>query len=80
VKEKDGSMKRARRNDQGDQVYYHRFFYQAHEREFRPQKVALFCRCAQPYNPDDRMVECDTCGLVRMGCAAAEFALHSMTI
>ena len=41
--------------------FYARFLYRSSRGEFRPEKVPVFCKCAEPYNPDRFMVECDQC-------------------
>lgn len=44
-----------------DDDYYARFLYKSKEGSFRPEEVPVFCACAQPYNPDRLMVECERC-------------------
>ena len=44
-----------------DDDYYARFLYKSKEGSFRPEEVPVFCVCAQPYNPDRLMVECERC-------------------
>ncbi|KAK3017716.1 hypothetical protein RJ639_003072, partial [Escallonia herrerae] len=39
--------------------YYCRFEYKASTGGFTPDRVAVYCKCEMPYNPDDLMVQCD---------------------
>lgn len=41
--------------------YFCRFEYKAATGAFNPDKVAVYCKCEMPYNPDDLMVECEEC-------------------
>ncbi|CAK9140956.1 unnamed protein product [Ilex paraguariensis] len=41
--------------------YYCRFEYKAATGGFTPDRVAVYCKCEMPYNPDDLMVQCDRC-------------------
>ena len=60
--------------------YYWRFHYLPDTKEFKPEKVPIFCRCNLPYNPDTFMLMCSRCedwfhprcvGMNREGVAAA---------
>ncbi|KAH7388075.1 hypothetical protein KP509_16G056300 [Ceratopteris richardii] len=41
--------------------FFCRFEYRAASGTFNPDKVAVYCKCEMPYNPDDLMVECEEC-------------------
>ncbi|CAL0333735.1 unnamed protein product [Lupinus luteus] len=41
--------------------YYCRFEYKAVTGAFNPDRVAVYCKCEMPYNPDELMVQCDQC-------------------
>ncbi|KAH7437260.1 hypothetical protein KP509_05G062600 [Ceratopteris richardii] len=41
--------------------YFCRFEYKALSGAFIPDKVAVYCKCEMPYNPDDLMVQCEEC-------------------
>ncbi|KAG9154682.1 hypothetical protein Leryth_019025 [Lithospermum erythrorhizon] len=41
--------------------YYCRFEYKASTGAFVPDRVAVYCKCEMPYNPDDLMVQCEEC-------------------
>lgn len=41
--------------------YFCRFEYKASTGEFSPDRVAVYCKCEMPYNPDDLMVQCEEC-------------------
>ncbi|KAG5389636.1 hypothetical protein IGI04_031177 [Brassica rapa subsp. trilocularis] len=45
----------------GAEDYYCRFEYKAATGAFTPDRVAVYCKCEMPYNPDDLMVQCDGC-------------------
>ncbi|GBF96099.1 hypothetical protein Rsub_08975 [Raphidocelis subcapitata] len=45
----------------GEHDYFSRFTYRPAPREFVPDRVPVFCRCSQPYNPDRFMAMCDGC-------------------
>ncbi|XP_073220038.1 chromatin remodeling protein EBS-like isoform X2 [Cicer arietinum] len=52
--------------------YYCRFEYKAATGAFTPDRVAVYCKCEMPYNPDDLMVQCEgckdcTCGIKLQG-------------
>ncbi|KAJ6319525.1 hypothetical protein OIU78_015028 [Salix suchowensis] len=38
-----------------------RFEYKAATGGFTPDRVAVYCKCEMPYNPDDLMVQCEGC-------------------
>ncbi|KAJ1423130.1 Zinc finger, FYVE/PHD-type [Sesbania bispinosa] len=37
------------------------FEYKAATGAFTPDRVAVYCKCEMPYNPDDLMVQCEGC-------------------
>ncbi|XP_010323856.1 chromatin remodeling protein EBS-like isoform X2 [Solanum lycopersicum] len=41
--------------------YFSRFEYKAATGGFTPDRVAVYCKCEMPYNPDDLMVQCEGC-------------------
>ncbi|KAI5672986.1 hypothetical protein M9H77_13350 [Catharanthus roseus] len=41
--------------------YFSRFEYKAATGAFVPDRVAVYCKCELPYNPDDLMVQCEDC-------------------
>lgn len=41
--------------------YFCRFEYKASTGAFTPDRVAVYCKCEMPYNPDDLMVQCEEC-------------------
>ncbi|KAG6521392.1 hypothetical protein ZIOFF_018509 [Zingiber officinale] len=45
----------------GAEDYFCRFEYKAATGAFTPDRVAVYCKCEMPYNPDDLMVQCDGC-------------------
>nr|GMD10157.1 chromatin remodeling protein EBS-like isoform X1 [Ipomoea batatas] len=45
----------------GTEDYYCRFEYKAATGAFIPDRVAVYCKCELPYNPDDLMVQCEEC-------------------
>ncbi|PPD96409.1 hypothetical protein GOBAR_DD06572 [Gossypium barbadense] len=45
----------------GAEDYYWRFEYKAATGAFTPDRVAVYCKCEMPYNPDDLMVQCEGC-------------------
>ncbi|KAJ7570422.1 hypothetical protein O6H91_01G119500 [Diphasiastrum complanatum] len=45
----------------GAEDYFCRFEYQAISGGFIPDRVAVYCMCEMPYNPDDVMVQCEAC-------------------
>ncbi|KAK9723850.1 hypothetical protein RND81_05G029900 [Saponaria officinalis] len=45
----------------GTDDYFCRFEYKAATGAFTPDRVAVYCKCEMPYNPDDLMVQCECC-------------------
>uniref|UniRef100_A0A804NQV7 Chromatin remodeling protein EBS n=1 Tax=Zea mays TaxID=4577 RepID=A0A804NQV7_MAIZE len=45
----------------GPEDFFCRFEYKAATGSFTPDRVAVYCKCEMPYNPDDLMVQCDAC-------------------
>ncbi|XP_076929298.1 chromatin remodeling protein SHL-like [Bidens hawaiensis] len=45
----------------GNDDFFCRFEYKSSARAFSPNKVAVYCKCNMPYNPDELMVQCDGC-------------------
>ncbi|CAI0626011.1 unnamed protein product [Linum tenue] len=45
----------------GAEDYFCRFEYKAATGGFTPDRVAVYCKCEMPYNPDDLMVQCEEC-------------------
>ncbi|OAY69715.1 BAH and coiled-coil domain-containing protein 1, partial [Ananas comosus] len=45
----------------GADDYFCRFEYKAATGGFTPDRVAVYCKCEMPYNPDDLMVQCEGC-------------------
>ncbi|CAA6670039.1 unnamed protein product [Spirodela intermedia] len=45
----------------GPEDYFCRFEYKAATGGFTPDRVAVYCKCEMPYNPDDLMVQCEGC-------------------
>ncbi|OEL26951.1 Chromatin remodeling protein EBS [Dichanthelium oligosanthes] len=45
----------------GPEDFYCRFDYKAASGAFTPDRVAVYCKCEMPYNPDDLMVQCEGC-------------------
>ncbi|CAH9060401.1 unnamed protein product [Cuscuta europaea] len=45
----------------GPEDYYCRFEYKTATGGFTPDRVAVYCKCEMPYNPDDLMVQCEGC-------------------
>ncbi|KAL5677453.1 hypothetical protein ACJX0J_013584, partial [Zea mays] len=45
----------------GPEDFYCRFDYKAATGAFTPDRVAVYCKCEMPYNPDDLMVQCEGC-------------------
>ncbi|OEL26977.1 Chromatin remodeling protein EBS [Dichanthelium oligosanthes] len=45
----------------GPEDFFCRFEYKAATGSFTPDRVAVYCKCEMPYNPDDLMVQCDIC-------------------
>ncbi|XP_071715670.1 chromatin remodeling protein SHL-like [Rutidosis leptorrhynchoides] len=45
----------------GNDDFFCRFEYNSITGAFIPDTVAVYCKCEMPYNPDDLMVQCDSC-------------------
>ncbi|KAG7011722.1 Chromatin remodeling protein SHL, partial [Cucurbita argyrosperma subsp. argyrosperma] len=45
----------------GNEDYFCRFDYNSTTGAFNPDRVAVYCKCEMPYNPDDLMVQCESC-------------------
>ncbi|KAK6159504.1 hypothetical protein DH2020_006818 [Rehmannia glutinosa] len=45
----------------GNEDYFCRFEYNSSTGAFNPDRVAVYCKCEMPYNPDDLMVQCEGC-------------------
>lgn len=45
----------------GNQDFFCRFEYNSTTGAFNPDRVAVYCKCEMPYNPDDLMVQCEAC-------------------
>ncbi|PWZ58803.1 Chromatin remodeling protein EBS [Zea mays] len=45
----------------GPEDFFSRFEYKAATGSFTPDRVAVYCKCEMPYNPDDLMVQCEAC-------------------
>ncbi|KAM7264417.1 hypothetical protein ACFE04_002100 [Oxalis oulophora] len=45
----------------GNDDYFCRFEYNSATGAFNPDRVAVYCKCEMPYNPDDLMVQCEGC-------------------
>ncbi|KAL6545996.1 hypothetical protein OROGR_009870 [Orobanche gracilis] len=45
----------------GNDDFFWRFEYNSSTGAFNPDRVAVFCKCEMPYNPDDLMVQCEGC-------------------
>ncbi|XP_061362885.1 chromatin remodeling protein SHL [Gastrolobium bilobum] len=43
----------------GNDDFFCRFEYNSSTGAFNPDRVAVYCKCEMPYNPDDLMVQCD---------------------
>ncbi|GAQ78729.1 PHD finger family protein [Klebsormidium nitens] len=56
-----GFKKYIQMEDLGEDDFYCRFEYKAKTGSFMPDKVAVYCTCEMPYNPDDPMVQCEKC-------------------
>ncbi|PNT68113.1 chromatin remodeling protein EBS [Brachypodium distachyon] len=48
-------------NNVGPEDFFCRFDYNAASGAFHPDRVAVYCKCEMPYNPDDLMVQCEAC-------------------
>ncbi|KNA18810.1 hypothetical protein SOVF_066500 [Spinacia oleracea] len=45
----------------GNDDFFCRFEYNCSTGAFTPDRVAVYCKCEMPYNPDDLMVQCESC-------------------
>ncbi|XP_024968186.1 chromatin remodeling protein SHL-like isoform X1 [Cynara cardunculus var. scolymus] len=45
----------------GNDDFYSRFQYYSSTGDFNPDRIAVYCKCEMPYNPDDLMIQCDGC-------------------
>ncbi|XP_077253130.1 chromatin remodeling protein EBS-like isoform X2 [Tasmannia lanceolata] len=45
----------------GNEDFFCRFEYNSATGGFNPDRVAVYCKCEMPYNPDDLMVQCEGC-------------------
>ncbi|XP_054787604.1 chromatin remodeling protein SHL-like isoform X4 [Prosopis cineraria] len=45
----------------GNEDFFCRFEYNSATGAFNPDRVAVYCKCEMPYNPDDLMVQCESC-------------------
>ncbi|OVA08708.1 Bromo adjacent homology (BAH) domain [Macleaya cordata] len=45
----------------GNDDFFCRFEYNSTTGAFNPDRVAVYCKCEMPYNPDDLMVQCEGC-------------------
>uniref|UniRef100_J3LTS2 BAH domain-containing protein n=1 Tax=Oryza brachyantha TaxID=4533 RepID=J3LTS2_ORYBR len=45
----------------GTEDYFCRFEYKSATGIFVPDRVAVFCKCEMPYNPDNLMIQCEDC-------------------
>ncbi|GFY94406.1 PHD finger family protein [Actinidia rufa] len=45
----------------GNDDFFCRFEYNSSTGAFNPDRVAVYCKCEMPYNPDDLMVQCESC-------------------
>ncbi|KAK6805846.1 hypothetical protein RDI58_003631 [Solanum bulbocastanum] len=45
----------------GNEDFFCRFDYNSSTGAFNPDRVAVYCKCEMPYNPDDLMVQCEGC-------------------
>ncbi|XP_050363855.1 chromatin remodeling protein SHL isoform X1 [Argentina anserina] len=45
----------------GNDDFFCRFEYNSTTGSFNPDRVAVYCKCEMPYNPDDLMVQCEGC-------------------
>nr|GEW33979.1 chromatin remodeling protein EBS-like [Tanacetum cinerariifolium] len=48
-------------DNDGTEDYFCRFEYKAATGRFTPDRVAVYCKCKMPYNPNDLMVQCEGC-------------------
>ncbi|XP_020257563.1 chromatin remodeling protein EBS-like isoform X2 [Asparagus officinalis] len=45
----------------GNDDFFCRFEYKSATGSFVPDRIAVFCKCEMPYNPDDLMIQCEGC-------------------
>nr|CAD1818315.1 unnamed protein product [Ananas comosus var. bracteatus] len=45
----------------GNEDFFCRFEYKSATGSFVPDRIAVFCKCEMPYNPDDLMIQCEEC-------------------
>ncbi|XP_068651834.1 chromatin remodeling protein EBS-like [Aristolochia californica] len=45
----------------GNEDFFCRFEYKSATGSFNPDRVAVYCKCEMPYNPDDLMIQCEGC-------------------
>ncbi|EYU37830.1 hypothetical protein ABFS82_02G020100 [Erythranthe guttata] len=45
----------------GNEDFFCRFEYNSSTGGFNPDRVAVYCKCEMPYNPDELMVQCEGC-------------------
>ncbi|KAJ0982377.1 hypothetical protein J5N97_010632 [Dioscorea zingiberensis] len=45
----------------GSEDFFCRFEYKSKTGTFIPDRIAVFCKCEMPYNPDDLMIQCEGC-------------------
>ncbi|KAK4757225.1 hypothetical protein SAY87_007352 [Trapa incisa] len=45
----------------GNDDFFCRFEYNSSTGAFNPDRVAVYCKCEMPYNPDELMVQCEGC-------------------
>ncbi|KAJ3669872.1 hypothetical protein LUZ60_010196 [Juncus effusus] len=45
----------------GTEDFFCRFEYKSATGSFVPDRIAVFCKCEMPYNPDDLMIQCEEC-------------------
>ncbi|GAA0171912.1 hypothetical protein LIER_25844 [Lithospermum erythrorhizon] len=45
----------------GNEDFFCRFEYNSTTGAFDPDRVAVYCKCEMPYNPDDLMIQCEAC-------------------
>ncbi|XP_008804533.1 chromatin remodeling protein EBS-like isoform X2 [Phoenix dactylifera] len=50
----------------GSDDYFCRFEYKSATGSFIPDRIAVFCKCEMPYNPDDLMIQCEGCSDCKM--------------
>ena len=63
-----GQRQRWKYNEDKELVFFYRFEYLSDHSVFKSNiRVPLYCRCRQPYNPDERqdMTQCASCREVR---------------